>query len=156
VRLSHGKRTRRGVAIGATVGLHCVVVFWRPFVKRFALCYQTVFCLSCPVCDVGVLWPNGWTDHDETWHAGMPRPRPHCVTYGDPAPLPQRDRDPPIFGPCLLWSRSPISASAELLLSIRSCGLALSAARSRGLIYFYATASSRRRRPLNPATLCQT
>jgi len=26
-------------------------------------------CLSCPVCNVGVLWPNGWTDPDEKWHA---------------------------------------------------------------------------------------
>jgi len=34
--------------------------------------------LSCPVCDVGVLWPNGWMHLDETWHAGRPRPRPHC------------------------------------------------------------------------------
>jgi len=34
--------------------------FGDPFVKRFALCYQTVVCLS--VCDVGVLWPNGWMD----------------------------------------------------------------------------------------------
>jgi len=32
--------------------------FGRPFVKRFALCYRTVVCLSD--CDVGVLWPNGW------------------------------------------------------------------------------------------------
>jgi len=30
------------------------------------------------VCDVRALWPNGWTDQDETnWPAG--RPRPHCV-----------------------------------------------------------------------------
>jgi len=47
-----------------------VCVFGQPFVKRFALCYQTVVCLSvchvCPVCDVGVLWPNGWMDQDET------------------------------------------------------------------------------------------
>jgi len=31
----------------------------------------------CPVlsvCDVGVLWPSGWTDQDETWHAARPRP----------------------------------------------------------------------------------
>jgi len=33
----------------------------------------------CPVCDVGVLWPNGWTDQDETWHAGRLQPWPHCV-----------------------------------------------------------------------------
>jgi len=41
----------------------------RLFVKRFALYYQTVVCLSvlsCPVCHVGVLWPTGWTDEDET------------------------------------------------------------------------------------------
>ena len=36
----------------------------------------------CPVCDVGVLWPNDWTDQDETWHAGRPQPRPHCVRWG--------------------------------------------------------------------------
>ena len=40
-----------------------LAVFGPPFVKRFALCYQTVV-LS--VCDVGVLWPNGLTDQDET------------------------------------------------------------------------------------------
>jgi len=34
-------------------------------------------CLSvCPVCDGGVLWPNGSMDQDKTWHAGRPRPRP--------------------------------------------------------------------------------
>jgi len=29
--------------------------------------------LSCPVCDVGVLWPNSLTDQDETWHDFMRR-----------------------------------------------------------------------------------
>jgi len=37
-------------------------------------------CLS--VCNVGVLWPNIWMDQDETWHAGRPRPWPHCVRWG--------------------------------------------------------------------------
>jgi len=37
--------------------------------KRFALCYWTVV-LSVSVRNVGVLWPNGWVDQDETWHAG--------------------------------------------------------------------------------------
>jgi len=31
----------------------------QPFVKRFVLSYQTVVRLSCPICDVGVLWING-------------------------------------------------------------------------------------------------
>jgi len=36
-------------------------------------------CLSvCPVCNVGVLWPNGWMHQDQTLHAGRPRPWPHC------------------------------------------------------------------------------
>jgi len=43
-------------------------------------------CLSCPVCDVRALWPNGWTDQDETWHAGRSRPRPYYVRWG-PSPL---------------------------------------------------------------------
>ena len=40
-------------------------IFGRPFVKRFALCYQTVVCpvcLSCPVYDVGVL-VDPWFRH---------------------------------------------------------------------------------------------
>jgi len=53
----------------------------RPFAKRFALCYRTVVCPVLSVCDVGVLWPNGWMDQDETWHDGRPRPRAHCVSY---------------------------------------------------------------------------
>ena len=32
-------------------------------------CLTVLSCLS--VCNVGALWPNGWTDQDETWHAGM-------------------------------------------------------------------------------------
>ena len=65
------------------------LIFGRPFVKRFALCYGTVV-LSVPwlpsVCNVGVLWPNCWTDQDETWHAGRLRPWPHCVRWGPSSP----------------------------------------------------------------------
>jgi len=85
---------RRFVAIGD--------VFGRPFVKRFVLCYRTVVCLSCPVCNVGVLWPNGWTDQGETWHAGRPRTWPHCVRWGPSYPSPKRGQSLPVFGPCLL------------------------------------------------------
>ena len=73
---------------------HTVIfnAFGRPFVKQFALCYRSVVCLSVlSVCDVGVLWPNGWTDQDETWHAGTSRPWPHCVTgrWGPRSPSPK-------------------------------------------------------------------
>jgi len=45
--------------------INCIV-FGRPFVKRFALCYQTVVLsvLSVLSCNAGVLWPNGWTEID--------------------------------------------------------------------------------------------
>jgi len=47
-------------------------------------------CLSvCPVCDVGVLWPNGWMDQDNTWHGDRPRPWPHCVRWGPSSPSPK-------------------------------------------------------------------
>jgi len=47
----------------------------------------------------------------------------HIVLHGDPAPPKHRDpappevaQLPPIFMYCLLWPRSPISATADLLL----------------------------------------
>ena len=65
----------------------------------FALCYRTVVlsvCLSVclsdslSVCEVGVLWPNGYMDQDETWRGG--RPRPHCVRWR-PSPPPKKKED---------------------------------------------------------------
>jgi len=46
-----------------------------------------VVCLS--VCNVGVLWPNGWMHQDETWHACRSRPWPHCVRWGCTSPSPK-------------------------------------------------------------------
>ena len=79
-------------------------VFGRPFVKRFALCYrsQTVVLSCLSVCDISVLWPNGWMDQNKKWRGDRPLPRPHCI------------RQPPICGPCLLW---PNSRPCQLLLS---------------------------------------
>ena len=50
-----------------------------------------------------------------------PRPRRNYVRWG---PAPPKGHISRIFGPCLLWPRSPISATAELLfdlLSHRAC-----------------------------------
>jgi len=55
-------------------------------------------CPVCPVCDVRALWPNGWTDQDETWHAGRPRTWPHCVRWGPSSPSP-KGAQLSIFGP---------------------------------------------------------
>jgi len=96
----------RATATGVACTEHFVkfghVVFGRPFVKRFALCYRSVSCPVCPVCDVRALWPNGWTDQDETWHAGRPTGPGHIVLDGDPAPPSPKGHSPPIFGPYLL------------------------------------------------------
>ena len=59
-------------------------------------------CPVCPVCNVGVLWENGWMRQDETWLAGRPRPWPHCVRWGPISPTP-KGAHPPIFDPYLLW-----------------------------------------------------
>jgi len=72
----------------------------------------------CPVCDVGVLWPNGWTDKDETWHAGRPTPR-HIVLDGDPAPLPRRGTAPQFsahvhYGQMAGWIKMPLGMEIGL------------------------------------------
>ena len=78
-------------------------IIGRPFVRRFALCYRSVVCVSClSVCDVHALWPNGWTDQDETWRADRPRPWPHCVRWEPSSPSPKGHSPHPIFGPYLL------------------------------------------------------
>jgi len=96
----HDRTGHRSDSIGRTVS-------GRPFVKRFALSYRTVVCLSCPVCNVGGLWPSGWMDQDETWHRGRSRLWPHCVRWGPNSPPPKRSTAaapaPTFFGPCLLW-----------------------------------------------------
>jgi len=87
-------------------------------------------------------------DQDATWNEGRPRPRPHCVRWrnspserthqplplfgvcllcqghivldGDQAPSPERGTAaPPTFRPMsIVAKRSPISATAELLLEV--------------------------------------
>jgi len=51
----------------------------RPMLSDCCLCVLSV-------CNVGVLWPNGWMDQDETWHGGRPLSRPHCVRWGPTSP----------------------------------------------------------------------
>jgi len=72
----------------------------RPFVKRFALCYRTLVCLSVchilsclPDCKVGILWPNGRMNQDETWHKVGLGPG-HIVLDGDPGPRPPKGHSP--------------------------------------------------------------
>jgi len=72
-----------------------------------------------PLPDFGpcLLWPNGWMDEDAAWYGIRPRPRPHC-TRRSPSFREMGTAAPSLFGRCLLWPRSPISATAELLLFV--------------------------------------
>jgi len=55
--------------------------FWATICKT--ICPMLSDCPVClSVCDVGVLWLNGWMDQYQTWHGGRPWPRPHCVGWG--------------------------------------------------------------------------
>ena len=70
------------------VSLKVVANFWATVCKTI----HPVLLDRCPVlsvCNVGALWPNCWTDQNETWHAGRPRPWPHCVRWGSSSPPPQ-------------------------------------------------------------------
>ena len=54
-------------------------------------------------------------DEDATLPGSRPRQRPHCVRRVPSSPCAKGAQQPPLFGPCLLWPRSPITATAELL-----------------------------------------
>jgi len=96
------------------------LIFVRPFVKRFALSYFGPFSVLS-VCDVGLLWPNGWMDQDATWYGGRGLGPGHIVTWrvgvGDGVPLihiRKGAQQPPTFRPTLLWHGRP---SQQLLSS---------------------------------------
>ena len=68
-------------------------IFGRPFVKRFALCYQTVVCLSClserlVYCGQTVRWIKMKLGTE----VGLGPD--HTVLDGDAAPLPKRGTAP--------------------------------------------------------------
>jgi len=70
------------------------------------------------VCDVGILWPNGWMDQDETWHGCRPRPRPHCVRWGSSSPPPKVTQPPILAHVCCdqtaRWIKIPIGMEVGL------------------------------------------
>jgi len=98
-----------------------LINFWGQFVKRFALCYRTVVLSDCPVClsvcNVGVLWPNGWMDQDETWHGDRTQPWPHCVRWEPSSP---KGEQPPQFsahvccGQMAGWIKMPLGTEVSL------------------------------------------
>jgi len=100
------------------------LVFGWPFVKRFALCYRSVVCLSvclsvCPVCNVDALSPSGWMDQDATWHAARPRPQTYCVRWGPSCPPQKREQSPQFSanvhcGQTAGWTKMPLGMEIGL------------------------------------------
>jgi len=83
--------------------LHLFSFFGRPFVKRFALCYRTVVCLS--VLSVTFVYCGqtvGWIKMKLGVQVGFGPG--HIALDVDLAPPPPKGHSPPIFGSYLLWS----------------------------------------------------
>ena len=94
------------------------ILYWATVCKTVHHCLSV---LSCPVCDVGVLWPNGWMHQDETWHAGRPWPWPHYVRWGvgTQLPSPKRGRSPQFSahvccGQMAGWIKMPLGREVGL------------------------------------------
>jgi len=91
----------------------------RPFVKRFALCYRTVVCLSCPVlsclsvCLTLVYCGQtvGWIKMKLGMEVGLILG--HTVRWGPDSP--HRGTAPHFRPMSVVAKRSPISAGAEHL-----------------------------------------
>ena len=118
------------------LGLAMRLIFGRPFVKRFALCYRTVVCHVCVRLGSSppkkehssphTFWPmsvvakrlDGSRCHlVRSWYGGRPRPRSHCLRWGPSFSPMQRGAAAPTFRlMSIVAKRSPISATAELLL----------------------------------------
>ena len=76
-------------------------------------CPVCLSCAVCPVCNVGVLWPNGWTDQDE-FKLGMQvgLVPGHIVLDGNLAPSHKKGEQP---HPNIL----PMSVVAKRLKKLR-------------------------------------
>ena len=99
------------------VSILTICCFWPTVCKRVRPMLSDR-CLS--VCNVGVLWPNGWMDQDETRHAGRPRPWPHCVRWRPSSPLPQKGGGAPQFSAHAYcdqtagWTKMPLGMEVGL------------------------------------------
>ena len=69
------------------VGLLCHFLSFRTV--DLSVCLSV--CPVCPDCNVGISWPNGWTDQDVTWYNTELGLGPdEIVLNGDPAPPTER------------------------------------------------------------------
>jgi len=89
--------------------IHTCHIHWATVCETFRpmLSARCPVCAVLSVCNVGVLWPNGWMDPDETWHAVGLGPG-HIVLDGKPALPPPKGAQP-------LLSFRPMSTVAKRL-----------------------------------------
>jgi len=98
---------------------HCVMGTQLP-------CPQRKGAQQPPILSPYLLWPTGWMDEDATWYGSRPRPRRHCVRWEPSSPIgtqltpTERGTAAPHFSVHFALARSPISATADLLLK-RAC-----------------------------------
>jgi len=93
--------------------------FGRPFVKRFALCYRTPLSdlIACRVTLLHSGQTVGWVKMQLGTELGLGPG--HIVLDGNPASSYGKGaRQPPLFGPCLLWPNG--RPSRQLLSSCHS------------------------------------
>jgi len=69
---------------------------------------------SPPIFSPCLLWPNCWMDQDATWYGSRPRPRQLSVGWGSSSP--RKGHGLQFSAHVYCGQRSPISATAELLL----------------------------------------
>ena len=71
-----------------------------------------------PIFDPCLLWPNGWTDQDGTWHEGRPWSSRHCARWRHSSP-PQRGIAPQFSthiycGQMAGWIQMPLDTEVGL------------------------------------------
>ena len=102
----------------ARTGFPVYVGFWATVCKTVR-----PMLLDLSVCDVGVLWPNGWMDQDANLYGSKSRPTSRYMRTQLP---PERGTAAPqLFGLFIVAKRSPISATAEFLLFFVSTGISV-------------------------------
>jgi len=90
------------------------VIFGRPLVKRFALCYRTVLCPVLSVTQVYCGQTVGWIKMPHGMEVGL-GPATLCLMGTQLSPTRKGAQHSPHFSAHFAVARSPISAAAELL-----------------------------------------
>ena len=71
-------------------------IFSQPLQCNVRLLSWDVVYLSV-VCNMRVLYPNGFLDQDATWYGGRPWPKWHCIRCGPSSTHPKGHSSPPQF-----------------------------------------------------------